>query len=238
MKLQFLERAKVEKTGIFGRRNPNRVTMKKVLTSFLLVLFGLAALVYFTILRSCTPTWFKPVSVHIKPISLSQNSCAIDTSGIFSPNQPFGFALNFDNKYVAEAAVEPGILGIADTLTVFSVTLRDSTGQWRDVTEQFFYGLPDGCSTLNKANEFGNQWFYTLPDTSQKSAEIQEFVRLFNHNFSGSGLEVERWNYTFWAKPIFAKTSAELSLQINLETGSGMRWAWRVFFHKNLQTGK
>jgi len=227
-----LSRAKVEKTGIFGRRNPNRVTMKKVLTSFLLVLFGLAALVYFTILRSCTPTWFKPVNVHINPISLSQNSCAIDTSGVFSPNQPFGFALNFDNKYVAEAAIEPGILGIADTLTTFSVSLRDSAGQWQDATEQFFYGLPDGCSTLDKANAFGNQCFFTLPDTSQKSAEIQEFVRLFNHNFSGSGLEVERWDYTFWAKPILAKTAAELSLQINLQTASGKKWSREIYLHK------
>lgn len=225
-----MRRAKVEKTGIFGRRNPNRVAMKKVIASFLIVLFGLTALVYFTILRSCTPTWFKPVSVSVNPISLSQNSCAIDTSGVFSPNQSIGFALNFDNKYVAEAAVEPGILGIADTLTAFSVLLADSAGQWQDVTGQFFYGLPVGCSTLYKANAFGNQWFFTLPDTSQKSAEIQEFVRLFNHNFSGSGLEVERWDYTFWAKPILAKTSAELSLQINLQTASGKKWNRKITF--------
>ena len=166
------------------------------------------------------------------PIALPEDSCLLDTSGYFSKSRSFGFALNFDNEYVAEAAIEPGILGIADTLTNFSVLLADSAGTWQDVTEQFFYGLPDECVSAANANEFGNQWYFSLPNSSRKSAEIQEFVQFFNHNFSGSGFVVEAWNYTFWAKPVWAKTLSELSLQIHLQTTSGKKWEQKITFHK------
>jgi hypothetical protein len=70
------------------------------------------------------------------------------------------------------------------------------------------------------------------PWSTQKIAEIQEFVWLFNHNFSGSGLEVERCDYTFWAKPVFANKTATMNLQIKIETASGKKWDRHVYLRR------
>lgn len=222
--------------------------MKKVFASFLIVLFGLSAFMYFTILKSCTPTWFKPVNVHAIPIALPEASCDPDTSGYFFLNRPFGFALRFANKYVAEAAIVPGVLGIADTLTAFSVSLADSAGQWRDVTEQFYYGLPDDCQGIGNMEQISGRrscdWMFLMPDSLQKKAEIEAFVQTFNQigrdkqhgrRFPTTGLYVSHSDFTFWAKPVFTKNISEPNLQVKIETASGKKWERRISLRRKSQ---
>ncbi|GAB4488277.1 MAG: hypothetical protein OHK0019_04360 [Saprospiraceae bacterium] len=178
---------------------------------------------------------------------MPEGSCDPDTSGYFFPNRTFGFALNFDNEYVAEAAIVPGILGIADTLTTFTVLLQDSSGQTQDVTKQFFYGLPDECPAIGNTEQTSGRspcdWMFSMPDSLQKKVEIQAFVQVFNQigshqrrgwRFPTNGLYVSYSNFTFWAKPVFAKNISELNLQIKIETASGKRWNRAVSLRREL----
>lgn len=196
--------------------------------------------------RSCRPTWFRPVDVQITPLALPPGSCVPDTAGTVYPGHAFGFALHFCNSYTAEAAVEPGILGIADTLTEFSVLVPGSYGDWQDVSGDFFYGLPDGYSEIGKSDTFDHfrdrfscTWMYLTPDRAEKQSKIDAFVRFFNRTgknkttmypYPATGFQVERADFTFWATPAFSAGHPEPVLKIVIRTASGKHWSKTLCF--------
>lgn len=165
-----------------------------------------------------------------------------------------GFALNFQNEYVVEAAIEPGIKGIADTLTNFSILITDETGNWQNVTSEFYYGVPYGCDWLSENGITGThpgaagnrncRWCFSLPDNPMPKVDIQTFVSNFNqigpdkaydrHAFPKTGLDVTNADFTFWAKPDFAKKFTDLYLQVTIETASGKKWQQQIH-HSNKQ---
>ncbi|MBP6828079.1 MAG: hypothetical protein KA165_16060 [Saprospiraceae bacterium] len=212
---------------------------------FSVVLFFLLStgIVTCMMLRSCAPTYFKPVDVTVLPLVWSGNTCAADTTGSFEKGQEVGFALHFDNEYVAEAAMEPGILGVADTLTAFSVFIVNPTGGIEEVTEQFFYGLPDECEVVAGLGNSGFKWVFCLPDGKVGRATLQGFSQHFNQirnerkgnsDFPDTGLDVEHSLFTFWAKSIlFAQETLPSELLIRIETASGKKWNKSVRYRLN-----
>ena len=212
---------------------------------FSVVLFFLLStgIVMCMMLRSCAPTWFKPVDVRVLPLVWSENTCTADTSGRFEKGQEIGFTLHFDNEYVVEAAIEPGILGIADTLTTFSVFKTDPAGGLEEVTEQFFYGMPGECKIVSGLGNSGFKWVFRLPDGPERRATLPEFAQQFNHirnerhgntDFPDTGLDVEHSFFTFWAKPaLFAQETLPSELLIRIETASGKKWNKPVRYRLN-----
>lgn len=190
--------------------------------------------------KACRATWFKPIDITVVPIALSENTCVPDTSGNFWANFPVGFALHFKTEYVLEAAIEPGILGITDTLTHFSILMHDTTGQWQDVTDDFYYGLPKGCDWISELDVSAShprgpkgqycRWVFSLPDDPKPRISIGEFMQTFNgikpdhsassSNFPQSGLDVQSSDFTFWAKTEWVRQFQNLRLAVQIETVS------------------
>lgn len=230
---------------------------RNILVSWLLGLLVIMVLSMCLVPKACKATWFKPVHARVLPISLPEGSCAIDTSGFFSKDCPIGFALNFQNNYVVEAAIEPGINGIADTLVDFSIAVSDRLSLWQDASAEFYYGLPKNCSWLSESNldrtshpgsqgRISCQWFFSLPDHPRPQANIQEFIRHFNQigqnrayertAFPKTGLGVEEADFTFWAKPEFSEKLANLYWMVRIETASGKKWQQQIHFSKKQQS--
>jgi hypothetical protein len=207
-------------------------------TLFMLSIIGIGMCM---IQRSCGPTWFRPVEVQVTPLALPPGSCVPDTTGIVYPGQAFGFALHFCNSYTAAAAVEPGILGIADTLTGFSILAPGAYGDWQDVSGDFYYGLPGGCSEIGNSDTFDHfrgrfscAWMYQTPGRAEKQSKIDAFVRFFNQigkhkttarPYPTTGLQVEHADFTFWATPAFLVRHPEPVLKIVISTASGKHWS-------------
>lgn len=200
-----------------------------VLATFFLLLFtGFLLMIH----RSCRPTWFEPAGTHILPIGLDTATGNIDTTGQYPTSARLGFALHIEPVYVAKAAIEPGILGLSDTLTQFYVEAPDGRGGWSDVTEQFYYGLPEnGTAPAGEAFNTGNRlvrWYTYWPDSTRKSVSIPEFVRRFNRNWL-SGFEVGYAAFTFWLNPgsdLAGKNS--LHIRVRIETQKGKKWTQRL----------
>ena len=191
--------------------------------------------------KACRATWFKPTDIGVVAIALPENTCIPDTSGYFLPNRPVGFALHFTTEYVVQAAIEPGVLGITDTLTHFSIWMQDTSRQWQAVTDQFYYGLPKGCDWISAAEVSGShlrglngdycRWVFSLPDNPKPQVSILKFEEAFNRikpdhqynsgNFPKTGLDVQSADFTFWAKPEWVKKYSNLRLLVQLETVSG-----------------
>lgn len=195
---------------------------KNVFFSVLLFFLVSTGVVMCALMKSCAPAWFRPVDVRVLPLLWSENTCTADTARIFETDQPLGFALQFHNEYVSEAAMEPGILGIADTLTAFSVFRSNPPGDMENVTELFFFGLPGRCDAISGLGNTDFNWVFRLPDGVERAASLPEFVYQFNridhkrHNntgFPGTGLAVEHSIFTFWAKSaLFATEMSSLTL--------------------------
>lgn len=237
-------RAKVGRVLIFEHTKPFCMAWKITLPGCLLSFLVLAGFFFFSISRSCRPTWFKPVGARVIPIVLEESVCRIDTSGDYLPSQPVGFALNFENKYVAKAAIEPGILGIADTLKTLSIDLFDSTGRRVDVTEEFFYGQPETCDFILGSTHdlfIGDRpvdFIASLPGTQARNFSIENFLRAFNRihyerssdeSFPTTGFQVGRSAFTFWLKPgSKLREAPALRLTISFATASGRQWSCRL----------
>lgn len=232
--------------SIFGGQNVSsnlKNMWKNIFFSVVLFFLLSTGIVTCMMLRSCAPTYFKPVDVRVLPLVWSENTCAADTTGRFEKGQDIGFALHFDNEYVAEAAMEPGILGIADTLTAFSVYKASPAGGLEEVTEQFFYGLPDECEVVAGLGTPGFKWVFYLPDGKGRRTNLQGFSQHFNQirrerrgnsDFPDTGLDVEHSLFTFWAKStLFAQGTLPSELLIRIETASGKKWNKSVRYRLN-----
>ncbi len=210
------------------------------LSNFILVVFVVTVFTM-CVPKACHATWFKPTDIGVVAIALPENTCIPDTSGYFLPNQPVGFALHFATEYVELAAIEPGILGITDTLTHFLIWMQDTSSQWQAVTDQFYYGLPKGCDWISEAEVSGShpcglngrdcRWVFSLPNNPKPQVSIHKFAQAFNRikpdhqydssNFPKTGLGVQGADFTFWAKPEWVNKYHNLTLVIQLKTVSG-----------------
>ncbi len=208
---------------------------KNVFFSVLLFFLASAGVVMCVLMKSCAPTWFRPVDVRVLPLLWSENTCTADTVADFGEAERSpGFGLQFHNEYVAEAAMEPGILGITDTLTAFSAFRSNPPGDVENITELFFFGLPGRCDAISGLGNTDFNWVFRLPDGVERAASLSEFVYQFNRinpkrqnnaGFPGTGLAVEHSIFTFWAKSaLFATEMASLTLYVRTETASGKKW--------------
>ncbi len=214
----------------------------KYIAALAVVLLSLFTVFFLMVQRSCRPTWFEPANAHIMPIGLDTVTGNIDTAGKYPASARLGFALHIVPEYVAEAAIEPGILGLSDTLTRFSAEIPDGQGGWKDATEQFFYGLPEECGALSGTTFYlGNlavRWHSSWADSLRTWATIPGFVRRFNGKWL-SGLEVQGAVFTFWLKPesdLAAKNS--LTFRVRLETQKGKKWTRRLYINRVLSSSE
>ena len=188
--------------------------------------------------RSCSPTWFKPSGVHVLPIGLDAPTGRVDTSGQYPLSSIAGFALHIVPEYVAQAAIEPGILGIIDTLTRFAVEAPDGASGWKDVSAQFFYGRPEGCTILSpggfQRGSSNIQWFSHWPDSNRTMVSMREFTQRFNHTWL-SGLDVAGAAFTFWLQPESEYNQTNrLHFRICIETQGGKKWVERIDINRVL----
>lgn len=210
----------------------------KYISGLVAVLLALFAGFSLMLQRSCSATGFVAAGVHIMPAGLDVATGHVDTSGQYTSGPVAGFALHITPEYVAQAAIEPGILGLFDTLTLFAVEIPDGKGGWKDATAQFFYGLPDACEIISpEAFYRGNtavRWYAGWPDNTRKQVEIAEFTRRLNGKWL-SGLEVSGAAFTCWLKP-GSVLNAEKSLhfRVRVETQKGKKWTKRIDINRVL----
>lgn len=210
----------------------------KYLSGLAAILLALFAGFSLMVQRSCSATWFEVAGVHIMPAGLDVATGRVDTSGQYSSGLVAGFALHITPEYVAQAAIEPGILGLLDTLSLFTVEIPDGQGGWTDATAQFFYGLPEDCEMLSPEvfyrGNTGIRWYADWPDNARKQVDLADFKRRFNGKWL-SGLEVSGLAFTFWLKPGAAlNTDNSLHFRVRIETQKGKKWMERIDINRVL----
>jgi len=208
-----------------------------------LAVLSLSAIGFFmAVQRSCSATWFRPAGVHVLSIGLDLSTGRVDTSGQYPTSSAAGFALHIVPEFVAQAAIEPGILGLIDTITRLTVETPDGSGGWRDVSAHFFYGRPDGCPLISpggfQRGQFNIHWYSDWPESSLTRVELREFVQRFNHTWL-SGFRVSGAAFTFWLQPDSdLNANNSLTFRVCIETQSGKKWVERIDINRVLTTSE